>query len=64
MTNSLTYQGLFNGQDYMAEKDPTQPPNAGFDARIDMRAYLVYSEKVDVPGRTLYLPRLLRAWTD
>lgn len=64
VTNTLTYRGLFNGQDYEAVKGEGQDPNEGFDARIDMRAFLVYSERVDVPGRTLYLPRLLRAWSD
>jgi hypothetical protein len=41
--NELTYRGLFNGKDYVAVKAPDDPePNASFDARIDMRAFLVY----------------------
>lgn len=67
--NELTYRGLFRGQDYVPEPaDPANPEP--YDARIDMRSYLVYSAASDEPGGpvepprpripgTIYLPALI-----
>ena len=42
-TNTLTYEGLFNGAPYV----PTYPgPSPGFGARIDMSSYLVFYAEV------------------
>ncbi len=38
VVNELTYRGLFDGKDYVAEKGPGQGPNQGFDANISIRA--------------------------
>lgn len=48
--NTVDYRGLFKGQDYVStangQTDP--PPEGGWDARIDMRSYIVYSAAPDV----------------
>jgi hypothetical protein len=64
--NTIRYRGLFGGKDYVSTyqgKTDTAPPD-GWDARIDMRAYIVYSAASDVaaapvpPARSrwLFLP--------
>lgn len=42
--NTLTYQGLFNGADYISEPIPpaTGPPDGGYDARIELTGWVVY----------------------
>jgi hypothetical protein len=69
--NMIHYRGLFNGQDYVStyqgKTDP--PPPSGWDARIDMRAYIVYSAAPGVTAgpvppalsRWLFLPATSRA---
>ncbi len=48
--NTISYRGLFNGQDYEStyEGQTDTPPPGGWDARIDMRAYIVYSAPPEV----------------
>jgi hypothetical protein len=66
----IRYRGLFDGKDYVStyqgKTDP--PPPNGWDARIDLRAYIVYSAAPDVAagpvfpalGRWLFLPATRR----
>ena len=38
--NTITYRGLFDGEDYVPRPHPD--PQGGFGARIDMTSYLVF----------------------
>ncbi len=42
--NELTYKALFNGQDYVSQPIPpaTEPPDGGYDARIELTGWVVY----------------------
>lgn len=60
VTNTLHYRGLFDGADFDPVKLPDQTD--GFNARIDMRAFMVFSENVDIAAPGIYLPLVMRGF--
>ncbi len=59
--NVLTYKSLFNGEDYVSTSggDPNTPPANGWDARIEMTSWLVYSARPGVAAGPVAAPRAL-----